>query len=180
MNFLWSEWGNDGAWLETLAILQAPAHSTFHMLSILPPKEHSIFFLSLLVGIKRLTGTQDTRVKVLRPSDPRNALTGSAKALSQRTVAVALLSWLPWTITTTGRDRVWKRHRGGLRVSPQPHALPFSPSVSITTRASSLHFSKCHPQTQNRNGSRNKTSHLHSLRNLRYFSRDISAWHFEI
>lgn len=53
------------------------------------------FFLSLLVGIKRLRGTEDTSVKVLRPSDPRNALTGSAKALSQRTVAVALLSWLP-------------------------------------------------------------------------------------
>ena len=43
-NFLWSEWGNGGAWVETLAILPAPAHSTFHMLSILLPKEHSIFF----------------------------------------------------------------------------------------------------------------------------------------
>lgn len=73
-------------------------------------------FFSKPFGADRLTGTQDTSVKVLRPSGPRNALTGSAKALSQRTVAVALLSWLPWTITTTGRDRVWKRHRGGLRV----------------------------------------------------------------
>ena len=48
-------WGNGGAWIETPAFLQAPAHSTFHILSILPPtKDNSIFLLCLLVGIKRL------------------------------------------------------------------------------------------------------------------------------
>lgn len=31
---------------------------------------------------------------------------GSANALSQVTVAQACGSWLPWTITTTGKDRV--------------------------------------------------------------------------
>lgn len=36
-------------------------------------------------------------------SGPR--LTISEKALSHRMVALALLSWLPWTMTTRGRDR---------------------------------------------------------------------------
>lgn len=124
--------------------------------------------------------TQDTSVKVLRPSGPRNALTGSAKALSQRTVAVALLSWLPWTITTTGRDRVWKRHREDWEPTATCSAL-LSFCSHHNTCILSPSFSKCHPQTQNRNDSRNnRTSHLHSLRNLSYFSRDISAWHFEV
>lgn len=32
-------------------------------------------------------------------------LTTSEKALSHKMVALALLSWLPWTMTTKGRDR---------------------------------------------------------------------------
>lgn len=71
----------------------------------------------------------DTSIKILRPAGPRNPLTGSAKALSQRTVAVALLSWLPWTITTTGRDRVWKDTGGGLSTHRlHPQATPTSPT----------------------------------------------------
>lgn len=58
------------------------------------------------------------------------ALTGSAKALSQSTVAVALLSWLPCTITTTGKDSVCREEgdRNGLwgkGASPMgTHAAP--------------------------------------------------------
>ena len=33
--------------------------------------------------------------------------TSSEKALSQKIVAAALASCLPWEITTTGRERVW-------------------------------------------------------------------------
>lgn len=41
------------------------------------------------------------------PSSPSSGscLTISEKALSHRMVALALLSWLPWTMTTRGRDR---------------------------------------------------------------------------
>jgi len=38
----------------------------------------------------------------------QQGLTGSANALSHRIVARALHSWLPWTVTTAGNDKVYK------------------------------------------------------------------------
>lgn len=43
------------------------------------------------------------------PQPSLAALTISEKALSHSTVALALLSWFPWTMTTMGRDRTWAR-----------------------------------------------------------------------
>lgn len=45
--------------------------------------------------------------QVIAPPPPNSGscLTISEKALSHRMVALALLSWLPWTMTTRGRDR---------------------------------------------------------------------------
>lgn len=38
-------------------------------------------------------------------------LTGSEKAQSHMMVAIALISWLPCTITTTGREIVWEKNK---------------------------------------------------------------------
>lgn len=44
----------------------------------------------------------------------RSFLTISEKALSHKMVALALLSWLPWTMTTRGRDKAWQGENRGI------------------------------------------------------------------
>lgn len=50
---------------------------------------------------------EPSQPQVPAPSLQHVALTMSEKALSHSTVALALLSWFPWTMTTMGRDRTW-------------------------------------------------------------------------
>lgn len=69
------------------------------------------------------------------PQPSLAALTISEKALSHSTVALALLSWFPWTMTTMGRDRTWAR--GALpSARAQPPTAPRPPrAIPAWTRA---------------------------------------------
>ena len=72
-------------------------------------------------------------------------------------------------------ERQGLKETQGRAESPRPHALPFSPFVPITTRASSLQVS-VNVTLKHRIGTAPGTRcHIYSLRNLRCFSRDISA-----
>lgn len=88
---------------EQLTCFPVPARRT-------PPMCQGPCSSLLAVPIPELDPTAVSQQLLSSPCGPSlqlMALTISEKALSHSTVALALLSWFPWTMTTMGRDRTW-------------------------------------------------------------------------
>lgn len=136
-----TEWGSGGAWIETLAFLQAPARSTFHILSILPPtKQNCIFLLCLLVGIKRLerdSWQQYQNLEAHRPKEYTHRLCKSVvPENSGRRIVV--LAAVDNHHHREGQGLKKTQEQGWAPAAPRAALLPF---FSITTRLFSLQVS---------------------------------------